>query len=154
MSPEDRRKLGLLLFLLLPTLFWFEAVRRTEVLPPNKGPALWELMKKTPDKPILLMALIGGIVVAILLIWLMNELGKSDFGGAHFKRFLRGTKLVSKAKLKRMTREKKAEQVTVGGIPIPTKLENLHIAIQGSTGAVSRWRSASYFSPRLCAVIA
>ena len=33
-----------------------------------------ELMKKTPDKPILLMALIGGIVVAILLIWLMNEL--------------------------------------------------------------------------------
>ena len=134
MTPEDRRKLGLLIFILLPVLFWFEVVRRTEVLPPKKGPALWELMKQTPDKPILIMALVGGIVVAILLIWLMNELGKSDFGGAPFKRFLRGTKLVSKDKLKRMTREKKVEQVTVGGIPIPTKVENLHIAIQGSTG--------------------
>lgn len=82
MTPEDRRKLGLLIFILLPVLFWFEVVRRTEVLPPKKGPALWELMKQTPDKPILIMALVGGIVVAILLIWLMNELGKSDFGGA------------------------------------------------------------------------
>ena len=115
MTPEDRRKLGLLIFILLPVLFWFEVVRRTEVLPPKKGPALWELMKQTPDKPILIMALVGGIVVAILLIWLMNELGKSDFGGAPFKRFLRGTKLVSKDKLKRMTREKKVQQVCLTG---------------------------------------
>ena len=134
MTPEDRRKLGLLLFLVMPTLFWFEVVRRTETLPKPKGPALWAILKQTPEKPLLIGALVGGVAVAVFLIWLMNELGKSDFGGAPFKRFLRGTKLVSKGKLKRMTREKKVEQVTVGGIPIPSKIENLHLAVQGSTG--------------------
>ena len=84
MSPEDRRKLGLCSSCYFLRFFWFEAVRRTEYCRLIIRPALWELMKKTPDKPILLMALIGGIVVAILLIWLMNELRKSDPGGRPF----------------------------------------------------------------------
>lgn len=135
MAPEDRRKFGLALFLLMPTVSWLAVVRRTESLPKPRLKALWELLKQTPEKPLLIAAIAGGIVVAILLIWLMHSLGKSDFGGAPFKRFLRGTKLVSKEKLKRQTREKKVEQVTIGGVPMPTRVENLHLLVQGSTGS-------------------
>jgi hypothetical protein len=76
MTPEDRRKLGLLLFLVMPTLFWFEVVRRTETLPKPKGPALWAILKQTPEKPLLIGALVGGLAVVGFSIWLMNELRK------------------------------------------------------------------------------
>ena len=62
-------------------------------------------------------------------------LDDNGFRGKSYKKFLRGTKIVSKNKLSDMTRESKKEQVCVAGVPIPTKVENLHILLNGSTGA-------------------
>jgi len=135
MNPDDKRKFGLILILLLPTVFWFQAVKRTEVLNPPKWKAVYELIKITHERPVLLASAIGGLVLAILLIWLMNQLGQSEFSGAYFRKFLRGTRIASKAKLIRQTRENKAQQIDVGGVPMPRKIENLHVLVNGATGS-------------------
>lgn len=135
MNPDDKRKLGLILILLLPILFWFQAVKKTEVLTAPKWKSAWELIKHTHEKPILLASVIGGLLLAILLIWLMNQLGKSEFGGAYFRNFLRGTEITSKDKLKSKTKQKKQQQIDVGGIPMPIKIENLHMLVNGATGS-------------------
>nr|1E9R_A Chain A, CONJUGAL TRANSFER PROTEIN TRWB [Escherichia coli]1E9R_B Chain B, CONJUGAL TRANSFER PROTEIN TRWB [Escherichia coli]1E9R_D Chain D, CONJUGAL TRANSFER PROTEIN TRWB [Escherichia coli]1E9R_E Chain E, CONJUGAL TRANSFER PROTEIN TRWB [Escherichia coli]1E9R_F Chain F, CONJUGAL TRANSFER PROTEIN TRWB [Escherichia coli]1E9R_G Chain G, CONJUGAL TRANSFER PROTEIN TRWB [Escherichia coli]1E9S_A Chain A, CONJUGAL TRANSFER PROTEIN TRWB [Escherichia coli]1E9S_B Chain B, CONJUGAL TRANSFER PROTEIN TRW len=63
----------------------------------------------------------------------LNSVGQGEFGGAPFKRFLRGTRIVSGGKLKRMTREK-AKQVTVAGVPMPRDAEPRHLLVNGATG--------------------
>lgn len=135
MRVEDRRQLGLILVLMLPIAFWSMAVKKTEILTEPKWRSGLELLKHTHEKPILLASAIGGLVLAFLLIWGMNELGKSNFGGAYFKRFIRGTKTDSVSGLKRLTKERKTEQVTIADIPMPTKVENLHLLVQGATGS-------------------
>jgi len=135
MRTEDRRQFGLALVVMLPIAFWSMAVKKTEVLTVPKWKAGWELIKHTHEKPILLGSAIGGLALAILLIWLMHQLGKSDFGGAPFKKFIRGTKTATVSGLKKLTREKKKEQVTIAGIPMPTNVENLHLLVQGATGS-------------------
>lgn len=135
MRVEDRRQLGLLLVVMLPLAFWTMAVKKTEVLTVPKWKAGLELLKHTHEKPILLASAIGGLALAILLIWGMNELGKSNFGGAPFKKFIRGTKTASISGLKRLTKEANKLQVTIAGICMPTKVENLHLLVQGATGS-------------------
>ena len=135
MRVEDRRQFGLVLVLMLPIAFWSMAVKKTEVLTEPKWRAGLELIKHTHEKPILLASAIGGLVLAFLLIWGMNQLSKSDFGGAAFKRFIRGTKTASLSGLKSKTKERNKEQVTIAGIPMPTKVENLHLLVQGATGS-------------------
>lgn len=135
MRDEERRKLGLIIFLLMPALFWVMAVKKTEELTDPKWKSAWALIKATPEKPVLLGAAIGGVVMAIFLIWVMSQIGKSEFGHAPYKKFLRGTKTSSVSGLKSKTRERKREQVTVADIPMPTKVENLHLLVQGATGA-------------------
>lgn len=134
MREEERRQLGLVVFILMPTLFWAMAVKKTEVLTEPKWKSAWELMKHTHEKPILLGAVIGGVIMAVFLIWLMVQLGRNDFGGAPYRKFLRGTKTASVSGLKSKTREKNKEQVTIAGIPMPTKIENLHMLVGGATG--------------------
>lgn len=135
MRDEERRKLGLVIFLLMPALFWSMAVKKTEVLTDPKWKSAWELIKSTPDKPVLLGSAIGGVVMAVFLIWVMSQIGKSDFGGAPFRKFLRGTKTSSISGLKSKSRERKKQQVTIADIPVPTKVENLHFLVQGATGS-------------------
>ncbi|KPB82042.1 MULTISPECIES: type IV secretion system DNA-binding domain-containing protein [Pseudomonas syringae group] len=135
MRVEDRRQFGLILVLLMPTVFWSMAVKRTEVLTPPKWKAGWELIKHTHEKPILLASALGGLFLAFFLIWCMSQLGKSDFGGAPFKKFIRGTKTASPSGLTKKTKEKDKEQVTIAGIPMPIKVENLHLLVQGATGS-------------------
>jgi type IV secretory pathway TraG/TraD family ATPase VirD4 len=135
MEPEDRQKLGLVLILLFPILFWLEAARRTEVLHPPKWRSLYALLKLTPQKPLLIIAAISGLIFAFALIFLLKKLGESDFAGAPYKKFFRGTRIISKSALEKKTLEKKAEQIKVAGIPMPRKIENLHLLIGGSTAS-------------------
>lgn len=135
MQPEDRQKLSLVLILLFPVLFWLEAARRTEVLHPPKWRSLYALLKLTPQKPLLIIAAISGLVFALALIFLLKKLGVSDFSGAPYKKFFRGTRIISKSALEKKTLEKKAEQIKVAGVPMPRKIENLHLLIGGSTGS-------------------
>jgi len=132
---EDRQKIGLVLILLLPILFWLEAVRRTEVLYSPKWRSLYAILKLTPQKPILMIAFIGGLTLAFALMFILKKLSVSDFSGAPYKKFYRGTKIISKAALEKKTLEKRVEQIKVAGVPMPLKVENRHLLIGGSTGS-------------------
>jgi len=135
MEPEDRQKIGLILILVFPILFWLEAARRTEVLHPPKWRSLYTLLKLTPQKPLLITAFISGLIFAFALIFLLKKLSVRDFAGAPYKKFYRGTKIISKSALEKKTFEKNVEQIKVAGVPMPRKIENLHLLIGGSTGS-------------------
>lgn len=135
MRDEDRRQLGLVLFLLMPIAAWTTALSKTEQLTEPKWRSFWYFLTHTHQKPILLWSAIGGLFLAIFLIWMIAQLGKSDFGSAPFRKFVRGTSTGSIGTLKKKTREKKSEQVTIADIPVPTKLENLHLLVCGQTGS-------------------
>jgi len=135
MEPEDRQKIGLVLILIFPILFWLEAARRTEVLHSPKWRSLYTLLKLTPQKPLLIMAVVGGLIFAFALIFLLKKLSVRDFAGAPYKKFYRGTKIISKSALEKKTFEKNVEQIKVAGISMPRKIENLHLLIGGSTGS-------------------
>lgn len=56
------------------------------------------------------------------------------YKGPKFKRVLRGTELVRASKLKEITRERTGRQLTIAGIPVPSKYETIHFSIGGATG--------------------
>jgi type IV secretory pathway TraG/TraD family ATPase VirD4 len=136
MNEIERRQLSAGVIFLLPALAWFAVARSTETIPPgHRIKAIIGLAYQTPHKPLLLAALIGGFVVSIAIVWIISRLGETEFEGAVFKKFLRGTRIVSAAKLKRQTTDKDHRQVTLADIPIPVEAENLHMLIGGGTGA-------------------
>lgn len=135
MRPEDKQKLGFLLILLCPFLFWLCAVQHTEIMTHPKWYSYYFVLRATPEKPWLWGAALLGLLFAIGLIWLFTHLSQHHFAGAPFKTFLRGTPVISKRVLQRKTRQKKDLQISVGGIPMPTKIENLHLLVAGSTGS-------------------
>lgn len=73
--------------------------------------------------------------ITVFASYFMGLFDEQSFKGRAFKKHLRGTKMVTKTKLKNMTSERKKEQVTISGVPIPTEVENLHFLLNGSTGA-------------------
>lgn len=133
MHPDDQRKLEAGIVLFMPLVSWITAVQQTEGSQSRGLPALLEIATHTPDKPILIAAAVSGLFVAILLVWAMRALGRSEFAGAAFRRHLRGTRFVSPRKLSRMTKER-ARQVTVAGVPMPIQIEPLHLLVNGATG--------------------
>lgn len=135
MHPDDQRKINLGLILFLPIVFWITAVQKTEQLGKNKFSELWELVKITHTKPVLLASATGGLALAILLVWLISTTTNKEFAGAPFRRFLRGTKTVSPSQLRRKTRDKKKEQVDIASIPMPISVETFHTLLNGATGS-------------------
>lgn len=136
MNEIERRQLSAGILILLPVMAWLVAANKTGNLEPgHKVRGLYQLAIETPHRPILILALVGGLVIGILCVWLLAQLGRTDFGGAPFRRFLRGTRIVSADRLKRETTDKKRPQVTVAEIPMPVEVENLHLLIGGGTGA-------------------
>lgn len=135
MDKIERNKYIAVICLLAPFMGWFIAVKRTETLTSPKIKALFEIAQHTHEKPALLLGIGAGILMAAVLTWLLIELYSSPFTGHHFKRFLRGTKIVTVEKLKSLTRDKKKQrQVLVGEVPVPTDVETTHILVGGSTG--------------------
>ena len=133
MLAQDKRLLFTIILLALPALSWLWTVQATEELYSPRYLALFELMELTPYKPLLVAALFGGLAVAILWVILISKLLHSEFRGAPFRTFIRGTKMVSGRKLNRMTKTKEA-QISLAGIPMPQKIEPLHILVNGATG--------------------
>lgn len=133
MNPDSQRRINLIILLALPAMFWLMAVKLSETLPAKKLPFLWQMVTHTHQKPVLIIALIGGVLVAIFLIRMFNKLTTTEFHGAPFQTFLRGTNIVKAEKLKRLTTAK-SKQVTIANIPIPIEIEPLHFLINGATG--------------------
>lgn len=135
MTDEDRKRLNMLLLTVLPLLSWLFAAKKAFAIKHFKIKILYKLIKITPYKPILILALLGGLILAVVLILLINRAFGMEFSGAPFDKFLRGTKIVSAKVLKKLTFEKNTKQITVSGIAMPTSVENLHLLVSGSTGA-------------------
>lgn len=133
MNPDSQRRINLIILLVLPVMMWMITIKMTEVMPPKKLPFLWQMVTHTHQKPALIIALIGGVLVALFLIRMFNKLTTTEFHGAPFQTFLRGTKIVKAEKLKRLTTAK-SKQVTIANIPIPIEIEPLHFLINGATG--------------------
>jgi len=135
MHPDDKGKLAAFLVVFCPVAFWVAAVNQTEVLDKPKVAALARIATDTPHKPVLTLAVVAGLGVSALLVYLLHSLDRSNHGGAPFRRFLRGTRVVRPSSLTRRTRERKLEQVTVASVPMPTRIETLHLLVAGSTGS-------------------
>lgn len=135
MHPDDKRRYSALLILLFPCMGWFYAAKTGGLLTGGGLVGLYQLARATPDVPRLLIGLVVGFLLGCLLAYCMSVLGASEFAGATYKRHLRGTKIVSLSALKRKTRVRQQEQVTIAGVPVPPPVEQLHTLICGSTGS-------------------
>ena len=95
---------------------------------------LWRVAKLTQEDNFLIGALVVGAFTGFFAAdWLIRRYD-SRFGGAAFKRFLRGTRMISHRSLQNRTREAGQAQVLVADTPIPTWLETLHLLLAGATG--------------------
>ncbi len=133
MHPHDQRKLEAGIVVALPLAAWLAVVRQTEELGSPTLLALWDAARRTPETPVLLAAVASGLLAAILIVWVLRRIGRSAFAGAPFRKHLRGTRLVSPGCLAALTRER-APQVTVAGLPMPARIEPLHLLVNGATG--------------------
>jgi len=96
--------------------------------------SLLRIARLTPRDEVLAGALVLGVLAGWgLAAWIVRRYD-TQFGGAPFKRFLRGARMISHRNLKRHTREAGAAQVLVADTPIPTRLETLHLLVAGATG--------------------
>lgn len=136
MDTMDRNRLIAALWLFAPLAGWFFALKATvgKLTGDHKIKLLYWYIKQTPHRPPLMIGMACGFIMAALLTWLILAFLKTPFEGQYFKRWLRGTKIVTPDKLKSLTRDKKQQQVVIGDIPVPVKVETLHMLFGGSTG--------------------
>lgn len=135
MDEVTKRQLSFWLIVLLPLMAWMGAAKSSGLIEPGHMFAgTWHAIQATSSTLILIAAPIGGLIVAILLVWLLHSLAKTEFAGARYTRFLRGAQIVSADKLTKTTTEKNVKQIDIAGIPFPSKMENRHLLVGGSIG--------------------
>lgn len=134
MRLEDQRKFSAMFFFGLPVFFWVLAVDKTEDIAGNKLAGFYYAAKTTHTKPILIGALVVGIILGFLVVKLIQRVNKKAFAGGDFKQHLRGTKIVDSDELCALTRERRTQQIDIADIPMPRKVESLHLLVQGATG--------------------
>jgi type IV secretory pathway TraG/TraD family ATPase VirD4 len=135
---HDSRNHGwyFLLAIFITVTPWFIAVPFAYTIPKNRQFAgYYYSMLATPQNPLLIFSLVVGLVLAGLLVYFLVTFNKTNFKGAKFQEKLRGTEMVSHMKLCQANKEKGVEQLSFCETPIPTKSENLHYILIGSTGS-------------------
>lgn len=138
MNKEQRFVVFVASILIFPFLMWFVALKQLHGIPKNH---LFAYIKFAANKTIhfedirLLTVYLISLVVVFAVCKFCGLFDDIGFKGREYKKFLRGTKIVSKEKLSNMTKEKNIKQITLSDIPIPTKIEPLHFLFNGSTGS-------------------
>lgn len=121
-------------------LFWILAVKIFHGIPEikNKGAYLWFVFQKTYQLSDirLLFALIIPPVLVLLIAFKMKAFRKDAYTGEKYKKFLRGTQIVTPVFMSNIVKEKKNSkcQLTIADIKIPFSVEALHFLENGSTG--------------------
>jgi len=134
MTRDDRILVFVVAMLGLPLVAWLSVAAWRYGLERPVARALLKVAKATPHDDFLLGALLLGTLAGFLLAdWAVRRYD-TQFGGASFKRFLRGTRMISHRSLWRRTEEPGKAQVLIAGTPIPTWLETLHLLVAGATG--------------------
>lgn len=138
MAPDLRRRLAVLMLVVVPASTWIATALYASGM--TVSALNWNrfvyLVRATPQHPILWGSLVVGLIVTLLVIIAMNRRYKTEgYDGASFKRFIRGTRVVSASRLRRRCKERGQKQIDVAGIPMPTKVESLHLMLGGATGS-------------------
>lgn len=134
MTRDDKQFVFLGFLLGLPVASWLcvAAWRYGIDRPIARG--LLRIAKLTPEDQFLTGALFLGLVAGFFVAdWIIRRYD-TQFGGAGFRRFLRGTRMTSHRSLQGEAREADRPQVVVADTPIPTRLETLHLLVAGATG--------------------
>lgn len=130
---RTKHQIYAVILIVFPLCSWLFAVEETEALYSPRYLAFLEIIQQTPSKPLLMGALVGGLGIAVLSIMMISRVLHSEFRGAPFRTFIRGTKMVSSSKLYRLTNTGD-KQISLAGIPMPQKIEPLHVLVNGATG--------------------
>lgn len=138
MAPDLRRRILRLAFLLLPVSAWLLAVRLLSGLPLEQ--LTWQVLSlwilATPSHVPLIAAPFTGLALALALAFALKQHSTKDgFDGAGYKKHIRGTEAVPIKKLRKLCSEQSEAQIDVAGVPMPTRIENLHILLNGATGS-------------------
>jgi len=137
-SPITRRRIAAFSLALLPTGAWMAAATWGSHMHWRDWNArtFRHFVVLTPQYPLLYGALGVGLALSLMLILIIGRTAKTEgFEGAAYKRFVRGTRTTSAKSLARQCAERGKQQIDVGGIPMPTANENLHLLISGATGS-------------------
>lgn len=137
MSPITKRRIAALLVFVLPVGAW--------LLMASYATGVWfsqwswqvffQLAYATPAYAPLYIGPGVALVVALAAIVVIGRSGKTEgFEGAEYKRFIRGTKVISAYRLRKLCAESEP-QIDVATVPMPIKVENLHLMIGGATGS-------------------
>ncbi|SHI11826.1 type IV secretion system DNA-binding domain-containing protein [Pollutimonas bauzanensis] len=138
MAPDLRRRIIRFALLILPLSSWLLTAMYLSGTSPRS--VNWLLvshwLRATPQHTGLLAALAAGVVLSFLLAFSLKKISKSEgFDGAGYKRYIRGTQVVSFKRLTRLCIERNKRQVEIAGVPMPTSVENLHVLLNGATGS-------------------
>src|SRR5574341_1544736 len=134
MTRDDRSFVFVAAMLCLPVVAWLSVAAWRYGVERPIGRGLLRIAKLTPHDDLLIGALVLGSLAGFLLAdWIVRRYD-TQFGGASFKRFLRGTRMISHGSLQQRTQESGKAQVLVADTPIPTWLETLHLLVAGATG--------------------
>jgi type IV secretory pathway TraG/TraD family ATPase VirD4 len=134
MTRDDKHLVFAGFLVALPVVAWLSVAAWRYGIDRPVARGLARIVKLTPRDDFLIGALVLGLVAGFFLgDWLVRRFD-TQFGGAAFKRFLRGTRMISQRSLQKLTAESGKAQVLVAGTPIPTWLETLHLLVAGATG--------------------
>jgi type IV secretory pathway TraG/TraD family ATPase VirD4 len=129
---------------------WFWSANRTYTMPHDQyAKALYYAFLSTPHAPLLWVPSLITFVYGLIIFAIIATYFKTGFEGADFTMYLRGTKMISAAGLRDMTRSWFRKQLSICGIPIPLKIENQHFSAIGSTGSGKSQAIASYIESAL-----
>src|SRR5581483_12267556 len=134
MTRDDKAVVFATFLTLIPAAAWLSAGAWLYGLERPYTRSLLRFAKQTPGNDALLGSLAGGIAGGLVLAVTLIGRYDSHFGGAGFRRFLRGTRIVNHHVLKQTAQESGTRQVVVADTPIPSELENLHLLLAGATG--------------------
>lgn len=137
-SPITRRRIAAFSLAVFPATTWMLAATWASQMHWRDWNAhtFRHFVMLTPQYPVLWGALGVGLVLSLTLILFIGRTARTEgFEGAAYKRFVRGTRTTSANNLARQCEERGKMQIDVGGIPMPTANENLHLLISGATGS-------------------
>jgi len=137
MSPITKRRIAAFLIFFLPLSAWLVVASIATGIWFNhwNWRLFFELAYATPHyTPLYVWPVVALVFALALIVFIGRGVKTEGFEGAEYKKFIRGTRVVSAKRLRRLCSES-TPQIEVGTIPMPTKVENLHLMIGGATGS-------------------
>lgn len=138
MAPDIRRRIIKAALIFFPLLGWLGTALLLSDISPRQVTwrVLYIWMQATAHTPALIVVPVIGFMLAIVLaVSLRRYAKKAGYDGAGYKKHIRGTEVVPLKRLKRLCQENGKIQVDIAGVPMPTRIENLHLLLNGATGS-------------------